>query len=129
MLRKMLKSKIHRARITHADLNYEGSVTIPVQLLQAANILEYESVHVWNITAGSRFITYAIKDNCVNSGDICINGAAAHLVNINDLIIIASFIQLEERYCAEFQPNIVFVDQNNQISIKNRLEIPYKICE
>lgn len=127
MFRKMLKSKIHRARITQANLNYEGSVTIPIKLLQAANILAYEAVNVWNINAGTRFETYAIIDPNNNSNEICINGAAAHLVSINDLIIIASFIQLEESYCAEFKPKVVFVNYNNQILNTDRLEISYNI--
>lgn len=112
--RRMLKSKIHRACVTHADLSYEGSITIPPQLLMAANILVYESVHVWNVTSGTRFETYAIEGE-VDSADICVNGAAAHLVTPGDIIIIASFIQLAEEYCQRHKPTVVFVDEKNSI--------------
>lgn len=114
MYRRMLKSKIHRATITHADLNYEGSITISPQLLEAANILPYEAVHIWNVTAGTRFETYAIEGE-PNSSAICVNGAAAHLVNIGDIIIIASFVQLPEESCQTFLPTAVFVDAHNQM--------------
>lgn len=112
--RRMLKSKIHRARITHADLEYEGSITISPELLQAADILAYEAVNVWNVTSGTRFETYAIE-GAPGSTEICVNGAAAHLVTPGDIIIIASFIQLEEQYCSSLIPTVVFVDENNHI--------------
>lgn len=110
----MLKSKIHRARVTHADLDYEGSITISPELLEIANILPYEAVNIWNVTAGTRFETYAIK-GVPNSTDICVNGAAAHLVTPGDIIIIASFIQLAEEQCHALIPTVVFVDQNNKV--------------
>jgi len=110
----MLKSKIHRACVTHADLSYEGSITISPQLLNAADILPYEAVHIWNVTAGTRFETYAIE-GAPNSSDICVNGAAAHLVTPGDIIIIASFIQLSDELCPTFMPTAVFVDSNNRI--------------
>ena len=112
--RRMLKSKIHRATVTHADLDYEGSITIAPELLEAANILPYEAVNVWNVTAGTRFETYAIE-GLSNSTAICVNGAAAHLVTPGDIIIIASFIQLEDRLCSQLIPKVVFVDDRNQI--------------
>ncbi|KTD26913.1 aspartate 1-decarboxylase [Legionella israelensis] len=112
--RKMLKSKIHRATVTQADLDYEGSITISSQLLEAANILPNEAVSVWNVTAGTRFETYTIEER-KNSGEICVNGAAAHLVTPGDIIIIASFIQLAEEHCRVHIPRVIFVDQNNQI--------------
>lgn len=112
--RKMLKSKIHRAFVTQADLEYEGSITISPELLEAANILPYEAVNVWNITAGTRFETYAILGN-KGSTDICVNGAAAHLVTPGDLVIIASFIQVVEEECKAHQPTVVFVDQFNRL--------------
>lgn len=111
--RKMLKSKIHRARITQADLHYEGSITIPPSLLKAANIFPNEAVNVWNITSGTRFETYAITGE--NSKDICVNGAAAHLVAVGDLIIIATFSQVAEEHCALWKPTVVFVDENNRL--------------
>ncbi|WP_419418794.1 aspartate 1-decarboxylase [Legionella sp. D16C41] len=120
--RRMLKSKIHRARVTHADLNYEGSITVAPQLLQAANILPYEAVQVWNVTAGTRFETYAIEGR-QNSSAICVNGAAAHLVTPGDIIIIASFIQLAEENCQNYKPTVVFVTEQNQF-LETRLEVP-----
>ena len=112
--RKMLKSKIHRAYVTQADLEYEGSITISPELLKAANILPYEAVNVWNITAGTRFETYAIAGD-KGSTDICVNGAAAHLVTPGDLVIIASFTQVLEEDCARLVPTVVFVDQFNRL--------------
>jgi aspartate 1-decarboxylase len=112
--RRMLKSKIHRACVTHADLDYEGSITISPQLLQAADILPYEAVHVWNVTAGTRFETYAIE-GASHSTDICVNGAAAHLVTPGDIIIIATFTQLAEEHCRTLTPTVVFVDECNRI--------------
>jgi aspartate 1-decarboxylase len=112
--RRMLKSKIHRATITHADLNYEGSITLSPELLKAADMLPHEAVNIWNITAGTRFETYTIEGKS-NSSAVCVNGAAARLVAPGDLIIIASFIQLEESLCRTLQPTVVFVDEQNQI--------------
>lgn len=111
--RKMLKSKIHRARVTQADLDYEGSITIAPELLKASDILPNEAVNVWNITAGTRFETYAITGE-PGSTEICVNGAAAHLVTPGDLIIIASFSQVLEEDCAAWVPTVVFVDEFNQ---------------
>jgi aspartate 1-decarboxylase len=126
--RKMLKSKIHRACVTQADLEYEGSITISPELLKAANILPYEAVNVWNVTAGTRFETYAITGD-KGSTDICVNGAAAHLVTPGDLVIIASFSQVLEEDCATLVPTVVFVDQFNRlkeirperVGVKNRM--------
>lgn len=111
--RKMLKSKIHRARVTHADLHYEGSITIPPELLSLADILPFEAVNIWNVTAGTRFETYAIEGE-KDSDFICVNGAAAHLVSVGDIIIIASFIQLSEEACFLHQPKAIFVDESNR---------------
>jgi aspartate 1-decarboxylase len=112
--RKMLKSKIHRATVTEADLDYEGSITISPELLKAANILAYEAVNVWNVTAGTRFETYAITGT-PGSTEICVNGAAAHLVTPGDLIIIATFSQVPEEECVQVDPTVIFVDQFNRI--------------
>lgn len=114
MYRRMLKSKIHRACVTHADLNYEGSITISPQLLERANILPFEAVNIWNVTSGTRFETYAIEGKS-HSTDICVNGAAAHLVTPGDIIIIASFVQLIESQCQTLIPTVVFVDERNNI--------------
>jgi len=113
MTRKLLKSKIHRATVTGADLHYEGSVTIDTDLLRQADILPYEAVDIWNVTSGTRFQTYAIEGQA-GSGTICINGAAAHLVDRGDLVIIASWVELEEREVAQHQPRLVFVDAHNR---------------
>ncbi|NCT57195.1 MAG: aspartate 1-decarboxylase [Legionella sp.] len=112
--RRMLKSKIHRARVTHADLNYEGSITLSPELLDAADLLPNEAVHIWNITAGTRFETYTIEGK-PGSSAVCVNGAAARLVAPGDLIIIASFIDIPNHACRSFKQSIVFVDEHNQI--------------
>ena len=112
--RRMLKSKIHRAYVTQAELDYEGSITISPELLEASNILPYEAVHIWNVTAGTRFETYAIE-GAPNSHDICVNGAAAHLVTPGDIVIIASFVQILEAKCRAHLPIAVFVDEKNNI--------------
>ncbi len=111
----MLKSKIHRARITEANVHYEGSLTLDAHLLQAANIIPYEEVHVWNVTRGTRFRTYAMLGDS-GSGVVCANGAAALLVEPGDLIIIATFTMLEDAELEDFKPRIVFVDANNRIT-------------
>lgn len=120
--RKMLKSKIHRARVTEADLDYEGSITISPELLHAANILPYEAVNVWNVTAGTRFETYAITGK-KGSTELCVNGAAAHLVTPGDLVIIASFAHIPEEECAHLEPTVIFVDEFNRCR-EIRAEIP-----
>jgi aspartate 1-decarboxylase len=122
ILRKVLRCKIHRARITHADLHYEGSITIPPELMQAAGLVEYEAVWVWDVTNGNRLETYAI---CGKQGEnyICMNGAAAHLIRPNDLVIIAAFQHLPDEQLLNYQPKLVFVDENNQIKDLNRKEI------
>jgi aspartate 1-decarboxylase len=115
MSRKLLKSKIHRATITQADLNYQGSIAIDELLLQAADILPFESVHVWNLSNASRLETYALPA-AAGSGCICINGAAARLAHAGDLVIIASFKWLPEDETLGHTPKLVFVDlQNHQI--------------
>lgn len=112
--RKLLNSKIHRARVTHADLQYEGSITLPPHLMEAANMVNFEFVHIWNVTSGTRLETYAIV-GAEGSSDICINGAAAHLMKVDDLVIIASFIEIEQQFVAAHEPRAIFVDENNQI--------------
>ena len=109
MRRNLFKSKIHRATVTHADLDYEGSVTIDATLMEAAQIVEYEAIHVWNITRGTRLVTYAISGE-PGSGIICINGAAAHLNQPGDLVILATFAEVEEPAARAHQPAVVVVD-------------------
>jgi len=110
--RKLLKSKIHRAIITDADLEYEGSLTIPPELMEAANIIEYEAVSVWNVERGTRFETYAITGE-PGSTTICANGACAHLNEPGDRVIIATFAWLTEEETEKHQPKLVFIDENN----------------
>ncbi|HMX08961.1 MAG TPA: aspartate 1-decarboxylase [Microthrixaceae bacterium] len=113
-VRRMFASKIHRATVTGADVDYEGSVTVDRDLLDAAGILEWEEVHVWDITNGARLTTYAIAGER-GSGDICINGAAAHLVGVGDLVILATFVDLEETSARDHTPTVVFVDERNRV--------------
>ena len=110
---QIFKSKIHRATVTGANIDYEGSITIDFNLMFKANIVPYELVHVWNITNGSRLITYAIEGN--NEGEICINGAGAKLCNIGDLIIIATFAEIDSDEANKWKPTVVSVDKNNEI--------------
>lgn len=110
----MLKSKIHRATVTGADLHYEGSVTIDRDLMDAADIVSYEKVAVWNVTNGSRLETYAIEGER-GSGVICLNGAAARMVAPKDLVIIASFVNMENAEAIKHEPKLVFVDGENRM--------------
>jgi aspartate 1-decarboxylase len=121
MHRKMLKSKIHRATVTGADLHYEGSITIDQDLLEASDIIPYEAVAVWNVTNGNRFETYAIEGER-GSGVICINGAAARLVSPRDLVIIASFVDMENSEALKHEPKLVFVDDKNRM-LPTRAEV------
>jgi aspartate 1-decarboxylase len=122
MQRKMLKSKIHRATVTGADLHYEGSITIDLNLMEAADIIPYEAVAIWNVTNGNRFETYAIEGER-GSGVICINGAAARLVAPKDLVIIASFVNMENAEALQYEPKLVFVDDQNRM-LPTRKEEP-----
>jgi aspartate 1-decarboxylase len=113
MKRTLLKSKIHRATVTDANLEYEGSVTIDPELLEAADIVVYERVEVYDITNGARLSTYAILGKS-GAGEICINGAAAHLVNPGDLVIIASYAEYEESEIKNHEPRLILVDRQNR---------------
>ncbi len=114
MKRTLLKSKIHRVRVTAADLHYEGSVTIDLDLMEAADIVEYEQVDIYDITNGARLTTYAISGPR-GSGTICINGAAAHLVKPGDLVIIASYAQYDQQEIRAHEPRICRVDAENRL--------------
>lgn len=114
MKRRMLKSKIHRAMVTEANVEYEGSVSIDTVLLKAADILPYEAVDIWDCTNGARLQTYAIPAEA-GSGEICINGAAAHLVKPGDLVIIATFVDVENDEIEDWDAKRVFVDRENRI--------------
>jgi aspartate 1-decarboxylase len=114
MLRRMFLSKIHRAVVTEADLDYEGSVTIDQDLMDAAGMLDFEEVHLWNITRGTRLVTYAIPGERA-SGTLCVNGAAAHLARPGDLVIVATFGELTEEEARRHEPRVIRVDGKNRI--------------
>lgn len=111
-MRTMLKGKIHRARVTDANLDYEGSITIDALLMEAADILPYEMVHVLDIDNGARFETYAIEGEH-GSGEICINGAAARLVAKGDTVIILAYKVVSDEEARSSQPRLVYVDESN----------------
>lgn len=115
MYRCVLKSKIHRVVLTDADLNYVGSITIDRDLLEAADILPFEKVQVVNNNNGARFETYAIEGEA-GSGCVCLNGAAARLGQPGDILIILSYVQVEEEKAREHKPRVVFVDEKNRIT-------------
>ena len=115
MRRTMLKSKIHRATVTEADLEYVGSITIDPILLEAADLLVNERVEIYNITNGERLATYAIPGER-GKGEICINGAAAHKARKGDLVIICSYAEYEEEEARSLEPKLVFVDGENRIA-------------
>src|SRR2546421_8981217 len=113
MRRTIFKSKIHRATVTHADLDYEGSVTLDADLMRAADILPYEQVAIWNVTRGSRLETYALEGPA-GSGVVCVNGEAAHHNRPGDLVIIATFAALGEPEARPHQPAVGLVDEQNR---------------
>lgn len=125
---RMFKAKIHRATVTHADLHYEGSVTIDQDLLDAAGILPHEEVHIWNCTNGSRLSTYALSGPR-GSGAICINGAAAHLAQPGDLVILATFASLSQDEAKLHVPTVVRVDGRNRILPDHSPEVPGPILD
>lgn len=114
----LLKAKIHRATVTHAELHYEGSCAIDGRLLDISGIREYEQIHIWNVNQGTRFVTYAIRAED-GSGVISVNGAAAHLAKPGDLLIIAAWAQLDEAEAARFKPTLVYVDRDNRLTHTN----------
>jgi aspartate 1-decarboxylase len=123
MQRTMLKSKLHRATVTHSELEYEGSCAIDSSLLKAADINEYEQISIYNITNGERFITYAIRAE-KNSGIISINGAAAHKANPGDKLIIATYSSYSEAELKSYRPTLVYLDESNNMTItKNSIAI------
>ena len=126
MFRTLLKSKIHRAAVTHCELNYEGSCAIDEDLLDAANIADNEQIHIWNINNGERFVTYAIRAER-GSRIISVNGSAARRASTGDLVIIASFAQVQEEQVKGFEPKLVFVDDNNRIK-EERSIIPVQMA-
>ncbi len=119
----MLKSKLHRVKVTHSELEYEGSCAIDSALLDAANIHEYEQIHIYNIDNGERFTTYAIRAE-ENSGIISVNGAAAHKAHPGDCLIICTYAILQKQELETFEPALVYFSENNQIShYKNSIPV------
>lgn len=114
----MLKAKIHRATVTHAELHYEGSIAIDGDLLDAAGIREYEQIHAWNVNNGERFVTYALRAE-EGSGIISVNGSAAHRAQPGDLVIIAAFVSMTAAEAEQHKPNLVYVDAHNRIARTN----------
>jgi aspartate 1-decarboxylase len=123
MRRSLFKSKVHRATVTDADLDYEGSVTIDEELMRAADIVPYERVHIWNLSNGSRLSTYALP-GAAGSGVICVNGAAARHAQRGDRIIIATFADVEEEEARTWKPVVVRVDGDNRIVAGPADEVP-----
>ena len=114
MILTLMKAKIHRATVTQADLEYEGSITVDQALLQESGILPYEQVHVFDINNGNRFVTYAIEAPA-HSGTICVNGAAARLVHAGDRVIIVSYAQVSDDEAKSFKPRVLLMDEGNRI--------------
>jgi aspartate 1-decarboxylase len=114
MRRHMMKSKLHRATVTDANLHYEGSITIDSDLLDAADILPHEQVHVWDVTNGSRLVTYALAGPR-GSGTVCVNGAGAHLIKTGDVVIIATYADFEDAEARRHEPRVVFLGEGNRV--------------
>jgi aspartate 1-decarboxylase len=125
MQRTMFKSKIHRATVTGANLDYEGSLTVDADLLDAADILPHEQIHVWDVSNGARLVTYALPGPR-GSGMVCVNGAGAHLVKPGDLVIVATYTVMTGRKAKKHDPTVVFVDGNNKICDADAAEIVEK---
>ena len=118
----MLKSKLHRVTVSHAELDYEGSCAIDTDFMRAANILPFEQLHIYNITNGERFSTYAIVAPA-GSKTIGINGAAAHKAKVGDMLIICTYAEFEEKEALNFQPDLVYFDKNNGITHQTKGEL------
>lgn len=126
MLTTMLKAKLHRVRVTHSELEYEGSCAIDGHLLETAGIREYEQIEIYNVTNGERFTTYAIRAED-NSGIISVNGAAAHKASPDDIIIICAYVTLNQQELASYKPKLVYFDGNNRIT-HTRNTIPVQVA-
>ena len=113
-MRFMLKSKLHRATVTETNLDYEGSLTIDEDLLDAADILPHEQIHVWDVTNGARLVTYALA-GARGSGTVCVNGAGAHLIKVGDVVIVATYATMKKRAARKHKPLVVFVDERNRV--------------
>ncbi len=126
MQRTMLKSKLHRVRVTHSELHYEGSCAIDETLLEAADIREYQQIEIYNVTNGERFTTYAIRAER-DSGIISVNGAAAHKAKPGDIVIIAAYAVYNEIELQKYAPQLVYVDERNRI-VERRDRIPVQMA-
>ncbi len=122
----MLKAKLHRARVTHSELEYEGSCAIDGHLLEVSGIREYEQIEIYNASNGERFRTYAIRAED-GSGIISVNGAAAHKADPGDIVIICAYVGLTQQELASFKPKLVYLDENNQIT-HTRNTIPVQVA-
>ncbi|HUU00281.1 MAG TPA: aspartate 1-decarboxylase [Myxococcota bacterium] len=125
MERNMFKSKIHRATVTEANLEYEGSITIDADLMDAADMLPHEEVHVWDVDNGSRLVTYTLPGPR-GTGTICVNGAAAHLIKPGDKVILATFARMNEKEAHTHEPKVVLVDDDNMILSSAHQEMPFQ---
>jgi len=119
MKRRMFLSKIHRATVTDANLDYEGSCTIDANLMDAADIIENQELHIWNVTRGTRLVTYALKGS-PGSGVICINGSAAHGNEVGDLVILSTFGEMSDDEARMHTPKVILVDESNRIKGKKK---------
>lgn len=128
MHRTLLKSKIHRITVTDANIEYEGSITVDRDLMDAADFYHYEQVHIFNVTNGNRFVTYVIE-GARGSNEICVNGAAAHLAKKGDCLIVASFASYSESECEAHIPKLVYVDVKNQITRIGPEQSKLKVAE
>lgn len=126
MKRTLLRAKLHRVHVTHAERDYEGSVAIDEHLLDAADISEYEKLEIYNVSNGERFSTYAIRAER-DSGIISVNGAAAFRANPGDVVIICAYAELDEKELPKFKPRLVYVDGNNRIT-HTRNGIPVQVA-
>jgi len=110
----LLKGKVHRATVTEANKDYDGSLTMDSTLMEAASILPNELIHVWDVSRGTRLVTYAMPGE-PNSGIVCVNGAGAHLVHVGDLVIVAAYAEMDEAEARKHHPMVVRVDEKNRI--------------
>ena len=122
----MLKCKLHQARVTHTELDYEGSCAIDGDLMDAAGILEHEQIQIYNVANGERFTTYAIRGEA-GAGIISINGAAAHKARVGDRIIICAYANMDAAEAAKHQPTLIYCDENNRI-VNRRKEVPLQVA-
>lgn len=114
MQSNMLKAKLHKARVTHSELEYEGSCAIDGKLLDLSGIREYEQIHIYNVTNGERFVTYAIRAE-EGTGIISVNGAAAHKADPGDVVIICAYVSLNQQELASYKPRLIYLDEHNSV--------------